>query len=257
LASSCNSGGAPTSQVNTLVTPCDHYIACVRQVAPEQAVMASALYALGGQCFNTQPQDVCERACTASMKPLHAANPTAAACALCAADADCSGTTPACDTTKGECVACVHDAQCSGATPACDTTRGVCVACNTSAQCAATETCDSASHTCMACSAPNSCGTCGRTCDDWWHATYPSSDAVDNLMCQDNKCSGSFHFASGDRRACSVLCQPDSCTDEVVWFGASLSDPNAHTVSGVGCDSVPPPNDRNAPFSFMQCTCYE
>jgi MYXO-CTERM domain-containing protein len=72
----------------------------------------------------------------------------------CTTNAQCSGTTPICDTTSHTCRACVAT-DCSGATPICDATSGACRACVATDCTGATPVCDAAIGQCVQCDATN------------------------------------------------------------------------------------------------------
>jgi hypothetical protein len=76
----------------------------------------------------------------------------AGSCVICAQDSDCPNmAAPKCDTVANECVPCLTNADCSGSTPVCNSSN-LCVGCVTNANCSGTTpVCNAASSQCSAC----------------------------------------------------------------------------------------------------------
>src|SRR5205814_1997397 len=84
-------------------------------------------------------------------------------CTPCAANTDCGGGTPVCDTTltPHSCVQCTtgQAAQCTGSTPLCNPASDTCVQCLTNPNCPASAPhCDAGAHTCGPCPSGADCG---------------------------------------------------------------------------------------------------
>lgn len=125
---------------------------------------------------------------------------TTGVCLKCLSDADCSGSTPACNTANGMCVGCVSNSYCSGSTPVCNIATLTCVGCLANGDCSgSTPVCNIATHTCAPCVASTDCTarsgctaactsnaciyTCGQNCVhnriDWFnHIAYAISHAL-------------------------------------------------------------------------------
>jgi len=80
----------------------------------------------------------------------------------CTSNADCSGTTPACQKSTGMCVACMTNADCkSSSYPYCNASTNKCVACKTNADCksASYPYCLASTGSCKECTADAQCRT--------------------------------------------------------------------------------------------------
>jgi hypothetical protein len=118
-------------------------------------------------------------------------------CEQCVADANCFGSTLACDLTTNHCVACTaaNPSACTGAAPVCDVGTSACVACGA-------DNGSTGSHPCPSSSAPTCApgGTCGRCAGDndcvgSMHGgpiCNPTSGTCGALCTTDNECSGGW-----------------------------------------------------------------
>ncbi len=109
--------------------------------------------------------------CTSGLCIASGAN--AGKCEPCRDDAQCGGSTPACNTTSNQCVECTasNAARCSGTTPLCDTTASACAGCNGNDGSGATLPCSGSAPYCAddgscstQCQRDSDCGT-GNWCN--------------------------------------------------------------------------------------------
>ena len=130
--------------------------------------------------------------------------------------AACTGGTPICDTTQDKCVQCLSSANCADPTPVCNTTTHVCSGCTTDAQCAASPTghaCDTTGGAlngqCEQCTLANPTACTGATpkCDT-------SKDKC--VGCLGNAdCSGSTPICDGTTKTCRGCASNADCTSGV------------------------------------------
>jgi hypothetical protein len=242
---------------------------------PDQAAGASAAYGSDGACWKTQTHDVCEQGCTSGFDALHKLNPSM--CPLCASDADCSGSTPACDPKAGECVGCVTNAHCSGGLvcdsaaqrcvqcvgdgdcsgnlAACDTSQHVCVACNLGSQCVSNR-CES-DHTCCkpntyTCMAVGSCGPFDDGCGNQVNCGTCNVGTCDVGRCstEGNKCTpGTNTCAQGESCMFDAISQGYLC--HVPDHAPELSDrPCSDTLGYPYCEA----NNMSSSARYYVCT---
>jgi hypothetical protein len=154
-ASASPDSGIETSDLGS----CANLLECVRAAEPSAAVSVAQVYGVRGACWDTEPADVCTRACVDSLEPFHERYPSVPACALCRGDEDCGGSTPACDTQINfECTECVNDSHCPATTPAC--VYQICEECSHDDHCPADRPrCDLSSFACEECVEDADCAT--------------------------------------------------------------------------------------------------
>jgi hypothetical protein len=200
----CGQPNGSTAQ-NSANDVCGRYVSCVYAVTPDQAAGATAAYGSDGACWKTESHDVCLEGCRSGLEASHKLNPSA--CPLCASNADCSGSTPACDPYRGECVACTSNDYCSGLV--CDPGSQRCVQCAGDSDCSGT-VCDTSQHVCVACTLDDQCRS-GR-CEDDHSCCVPKWSGRSQNACDrhDDGCGNLVDCGS-----CSVgTCSGGQCTTE-------------------------------------------
>jgi hypothetical protein len=255
-----NDGGTLPGTGSAASPVCAGYLACATKATPAAASALLAAYAPSGTCWQTsETAAICNAACTKGLEELHAAYPTDDACALCHADADCGGATPACNPDRGECAECSTDAHCHGATPACDHARHVCVACSRDAHCVDPRlpVCDQSANRCVECARGANCasGVCnGNRCCQ--RAQRCRSSACGT---EDDGCGGSIDCGTCSVGTCSFgRCSTvgNTCTlgdktcaaDELCMYNAwSLSyECNVYRVDGQAIAGTPCPDTMSS-----------
>jgi MYXO-CTERM domain-containing protein len=143
--------------------------------------------------------------CTGSTPICDSASHTCRACVA----TDCSGTTPICDAFAGSCRACVAT-DCSGTTPICDAIAGSCRACVAGDCSGVTAVCDAPSGQCVQCDATNhsACVTPTAVCD------------ANMLTCRgciaNSECSTSTNHVCNTASGVCVACVSDGdCSSHV------------------------------------------
>ncbi len=122
--------------------------------------------------------------------------PNAGLCVACTTSAQCSGATPACNTTTNTCVQCTTSATCPTQHPVCDSTSSTCVVCNGDLGSTATDPCSSASapFCFLSGSSAGQCGKCTTNADCTGHSG-PICDTTSGLcttQCtEDSECLSS------------------------------------------------------------------
>lgn len=148
----------------------------------------------------------------------------------CATNADCSGTTPTCDTTTHTCVGCIDSSQCGGATPVCDSMTMACVGCLDSSQCMnPAPICDTSMMTCRACTTDDECPS--KVCDvdsgscvDGSSVLYAAPGAADTSDCGLNTpCSITHAIALADAVKNTIRMLPGTYTAAVQISGKGVS----------------------------------
>lgn len=217
-------GGAPST-----ISTCDRFIACTSEVQPESTTAAEAAYGADGACWTTESAEACKQACVEGLAALHQIEPDSQACAVCTADADCSGATPACSVERGECVACTSADDCQGTTPACDAATNSCVECASDSDCAGPlGACEPEGHTCVECKAGSDCesGSCeaDNTC-----CVVEDPCGVDSCGSVYDNCGNSVSCGGCDAgdycETDSNTCQPISTTFECSLNGVNNTCP--------------------------------
>jgi len=113
-------------------------------------------------CTQGTPPTTGDAECNARNGAAAPACKTGGSCVKCTATntAQCSGSTPFCNTTSNLCVQCLTSADCSGTAPIC--TNNACAACTTNAQCTAKNIglniCNAGRGDCVQCVADSDCG---------------------------------------------------------------------------------------------------
>jgi len=195
---------------------CDHDLGCVRCLGSSDCGSGEPFCVLGG-CV--QCKDNADCGTTKTCWPRHHTCED-----KCAANDDCPGEEPICDTT-GACVGCVTNEDCAGTDkPLCHPTLHQCSECLLSTDCPATQpACDFQDGECREClvdsdcHAPDLCGSdhhCHFSCDldidcteaDRSHCDVESHDCVECLS--DAHCAAPEPFC-GDHHRCAV-CRSDA-----------------------------------------------
>jgi len=68
----------------------------------------------------------------------------------CTSNANCSGSTPTCNTSTGACVGCLTSANCAAPNPICNTTTSTCVGCLVTGDCPVPDVCNTTTYQCVA-----------------------------------------------------------------------------------------------------------
>ena len=172
----------------------------------------------------------------------------------CAADAQC--TTGVCVTSGanvGLCEACISDAQCSGATPACDTTDNTCVVClvGNAGQCTSeTPVCDGAVRACVACNGDH--GSPASAACPSANAPYCGQDGSCGKCIDLASCATGVH-AGPACNAISGACG-DTCTVDADCGALWCDNPTAAASAGVCRDKLD--NGQPLPASApINATC--
>ncbi len=118
-------------------------------------------------------------------------------CGQCASDSDCSGATPACDTSASQCVQCTasNGSACLSTTPVCNTATETCASCGGDNGTTAAGACPS--PTAPFCASTGACGKCSTSSD--------CSGAHAGPVCDS---------ASG---SCGTACQSDTDCSTTQW----------------------------------------
>jgi hypothetical protein len=133
-------------------------------------------YATGdGPCTGTSGASVCRSTLCATT------GPQSGTCVSCLADTDCSGSTPACDTSKNACVECTpqNDSHCSGTRPVCDAGSKLCTVCGGDFGSTSSTACKGAAPYCFTSGASTGeCGKCATDADCTGHPGGPTCDTT-------------------------------------------------------------------------------
>ena len=184
----CSSGEASSADTSADTSgsevrlQCKRYVACVNEVTPDNSLTIAQAYGENGTCWKAMTEAQCEELCanatTDIVKEQDLSGVKDHTCVVkCTSDADCGGTTPACETKTGDCVGCLEDKHCEQeGSPVCSENYTLCVQCKSNSDCEkftggyGALVCDTNNERCVECTStnesqcPNGCNTESGDC---------------------------------------------------------------------------------------------